>query len=223
MKKKKEGNNMRRLIQSLFFLAGLLIFSYGISTAIQVQYLGLHPWDVLNIAMFDKYGLTIGTWSVIIGGILVAFSLIIDRTYISIGTFLNAFLVGPMIDLFLFLDFFPPDGVNVVFDIIVLCFGITLMGIGGGVYNSAGLGAGPRDGFMLSISDKTGFSISKVRIITESGMLIIGWLLGGPVFVFTFIYTFIQSPIFQVSFLRSSKLVRRLTQKPDQKEVAKSV
>ncbi|WLD94702.1 YitT family protein [Alkalihalobacillus sp. AL-G] len=214
---------MRRTIRPIFFLAGLIIFSYGIATAIKVQYLGLHPWDVLNIAMFERVGLTIGSWAVIIGGVLVAGSLLIDRSYISIGTFLNAFFVGVMIDLFLFVDFFPPTGLNVVLDILVLFLGITLMGIGGGVYNSAGVGAGPRDGFMLSISDKTGLSISRVRIITESGVLVIGWLLGGPVFVFTFIYTFIQSPIFQATFLRSRKLVNRLSHQPNQKEIAKSV
>jgi uncharacterized protein len=34
-------------------------------------------------------------------------------------------------------------------------------------------------------------------------------LLGGPVFIFTFIYTFIQSPIFQKSFLSFTRMLEK--------------
>ena len=70
----------------------------------------------------------------------------------------------------------------------------------GGMYVAAGIGAGPRDGFMLTISDKTGLSISRARIIVECIVLVVGFMLGDPVFIVTFLYTFIQSPIFQQSF-----------------------
>ncbi|HLR72305.1 MAG TPA: hypothetical protein VK085_12860, partial [Pseudogracilibacillus sp.] len=59
------------------------------------------------------------------------------------------------------------------------------------------------------ISDKSGLSIGKVRIITESIILVLGWLIGGPVFIITFVFTFIQSPIFQFIYLRFMKYLRR--------------
>jgi uncharacterized protein len=52
---------MKLKIQVPFFIVGLILFSYGIAVAIKVKYLGVHPWDVLNIALYDKFGLTIGT------------------------------------------------------------------------------------------------------------------------------------------------------------------
>ena len=73
------------------------------------------------------------------------------------------------------------------------------MGIGGGLNVAGGIGAGPRDGFMLTVSERSGFSVRNARIVTESGVLLIGFLLGGPVFVVSFLYTFIQSPVFQLS------------------------
>lgn len=82
-------------------------------------------------------------------------------------------------------------------NLLILLSGIIITGIGGGMYVAAGIGAGPRDGFMLAISDKTGLSVSRARIIVESFILVIGYILGGPVFIVTFLYTFIQSPIFQ--------------------------
>ncbi|MGM0852074.1 MAG: YczE/YyaS/YitT family protein [Bacillota bacterium] len=190
--------------QISYFVIGLLIFSYGISMSIKVQYLGIHPWDVLNIALFEKFGLTIGTWNIIVGATLIAGTLVLKGKYVRIGTILNGVMVGMLVDFFLYFDLLPPQ-TNVVADILILLSAIILMGIGGGLYSAAHLGTGPRDGFMLTISDLTNLSISRVRIICECGVLLIGLLLGGPVFVFTIIYTFIQSPIFQKAFLFFTK------------------
>ncbi|NIK11400.1 YczE/YyaS/YitT family protein [Alkalibacillus almallahensis] len=183
---------------SIFFI-GLLIFSYGIALAIQVQYLGIHPWDVLTIAFYDLFGLSVGTWTVIIGLTIILFTLFARREYINIGTFLNTFLVGVFVDMFLYLEWFPTSGL-LVGDIAIMLLAIVAMGIGGGTYSAAQIGLGPRDGFMLSISDMTGKSIQRIRIYVETGVLVLGLVLGGPVFVFTFIFTFIQSPIYQRVF-----------------------
>ncbi|TMU88254.1 hypothetical protein FGG79_09190 [Bacillus sp. BHET2] len=186
--------------QISYFVIGLLIFSYGISMSIKVQYLGIHPWDVLNIAMFDKFGLTIGTWNIIVGATLIVFTLMLKGKYVRIGTILNGVFVGMLVDFFLKYDLLPSQ-MNLGSDILILLSAIILMGVGGGLYSAAHLGTGPRDGFMLTISDLTNLSISRVRILCECTILVIGLLLAGPVFIFTFIYTFIQSPIFQKSFL----------------------
>ena len=63
-------------------------------------------------------------------------------------------------------------------NLLILFSGIAITGIGGGMYVAAGIGAGPRDGFMLTISDKTGLSISRARIIVECIVLVIGFMLG---------------------------------------------
>jgi uncharacterized membrane protein YczE len=179
-------------------LTGLTLFALGNAIAVKVLYLGLHPWEVLNVALFENVGLTIGTWNVIFGLFLVIIVFYYDRNYINIGTFCNALLIGPIMDFFLWIDILP-QATNSWVDYFILLTGIITTGIGGGLYVAAGLGAGPRDGFMLIMSDKTGLSVSKARIIVESVVLVIGYLLGGPVYIMTFIYTFIQSPVFQKS------------------------
>lgn len=188
------------------FLFGLCIFSLGISIAIQVNHLGIHPWDVLSLALYDRIGLSIGAWNIIIGLLLIIVSFILDRSYIRLGTFLNAIIIGFMIDFYLSLDILPTV-THSWLDVITIIVGIIIMGVGGGIYNAARVGSGPRDGFMLSISDKMGVSVQMVRIITELIVLVIAWLLGGTIFIFTFIFTFVQSPIFQFVYLR---LQRRL-------------
>src|SRR5699024_10871779 len=212
----KEVNKLI-LLRLVIFVLGLIALSLGISTTIQVQHLGLHPWDVLVVGLYVNIGLSIGSWSIIIGIILTTIPLILDRSYVRFGTFVNLVVVGLFVDFFLWLDFLP-KATNTWIDIIVLVCGIFIMGIGGGLYNSVGLGAGPRDGFMLSISDKTGYSIRTVRITTETFVLVIGLLIGGPVFIFSFIFTFIQSPVFQFSYERLTNLLERIEIKLSHKE-----
>src|SRR5699024_2106930 len=196
------------LYRLMFFMLGVLIFSFGISLAVKMSYLGLHPWDVLNVGFYEIYGLSIGTWNIIIGVILITIALVLDHTYIKLGTILNVMLIGVLVDFYLWTDLLP-EPTNLPLDITFMTLGIVIMGFGGGLYNAAGLGSGPRDGFMLSISDKTGYPIGRVRIIIELIILVIGLLIGGPVFIFTFIFTFVQSPIFEYSYLKFVKMIEK--------------
>nr|WP_218781154.1 YitT family protein [Bacillus sp. EB106-08-02-XG196] len=194
---------------------GLTFFGLGNAIAVKVQHVGLHPWEVLNVALYQHFGLTIGTWGVVCGLLLVIISFFTARKYIRIGTFLNALLIGPIMDFFLWLDFLP-ESTNSWVDYLILFCAIVIAGIGGGMYVAAGLGAGPRDGFMLSISNKTKLSVSQARILVESFILIIGFILGGPVFIATFLYTFIQSPVFQRSLSLFNSLIELLKNKNKQ-------
>lgn len=211
---------VNRLWRYAFFFLGLTLYALGNAFAVKVKYLGLHPWEVLSVALYERYGLTIGTWGVLCGLFLVMISLVTAHKYVNIGTFLNALLIGPIMDGFLWLDILPA-ATNHWPDYLILLCGIVVTGIGGGMYVAAGIGAGPRDGFMLSISDKTGLSVSRARIIIESLVLILGWILGGPVFIMTFIYTFILSPVFQKSLRFFTPLLREIgIQKPHEQRIS---
>lgn len=200
----------QNIIRYTFYFAGLILFGLGVAISVKVKYLGLHPWDVLNLALFDHFGFSIGTWSIVVGLLLIGISLLVSKKYVNIGTFLNALLIGPIMDFFLWIDILP-DANNTSTDYLLLMLGIIVIGLGGGLYVSGGVGAGPRDGFMLSMSERLGWSVSKARILVESIVLVIGYLLGGPVFWVTFIYTFILSPIFQFSLKFFTRLRSRLS------------
>ncbi|MDX5421814.1 MAG: YitT family protein [Hymenobacteraceae bacterium] len=206
------------IIRYTFFFLGLLLFGLGNALAVKVKYLGLHPWEVLNVALYEKFGLSIGTWSILVGVLLIGVSWFMNRKYINIGTFLNALLVGPFMDLFLWLNVLP-EATHSWQDYAALAVAIVIAGIAGGLYVAGGIGAGPRDGFMLSVSDRTGLSISKARIAVECVVLFIGYLLGGPVFIVSFFYTFLLSPIFQFTLKHFVRLREYLSGKGSAKKV----
>ncbi|MBF9255495.1 hypothetical protein I2I11_19510 [Pontibacter sp. 172403-2] len=200
-----------RVIQYIFFFSGLLLFGLGNAVAVKVKYLGLHPWEVLNVALYQKFGFTVGTWSTLTGLMLISVSWFVNRKYVNVGTFLNALLIGPFMDFFLWLGILP-EAAHTSRDYLLLACAIVLVGIAGGLYVAGGIGAGPRDGFMLSVSDRVRISISKARILVEFIVIGIGLTLGGPVFIATFFYSLIQSPIFQVMLKFFGRLRIALTE-----------
>lgn len=199
---------MLHVIRWSVYLFGLIFFSIGICLAINTQYLGVQAWDTLHVALNNIFGLSIGIWSIIIGTVLIGITWVLDKSYIKIGTFINLFIVGLFVDSFLWLDFLPKANQTWT-DIIIILSGIILMGLAGGMYNAASVGSGPRDGFMLAVSYKWNIPIRRMRIVTETCVVLFGFLLGGPVFLFTFLFTLIQSPLFQYSYLKISQFMER--------------
>jgi uncharacterized protein len=49
---------------------------------------------------------------------------------------------------------------------------------------------------------------------------VVALLLGGPVFIFTFIYTFIQSPIFQAAYKVCKRWIEKLSSSINKKFIS---
>ena len=69
-----------------------------------------------------------------------------------------------------------------------LIAGVILIGLGSGLYLTANLGPGPRDGLMTGLQRITGKPIGWVRAGLEVTVLCCGWLLGGTVGLGTVVF-----------------------------------
>ena len=67
---------------------------------------------------------------------------------------------------------------------------VLTVGLGGGIYLVANLGAGPRDGLMVGLQKKTNLPIAAVRAFLEISVVTIGWYLGGTVGLGTLLFAF---------------------------------
>ena len=176
--------NLELLVKSLIYLAGICVMSFGIALTIQAG-IGVAPWDVLHIGLYKQFGLTIGTWNIIVGIIILAASAVIVKKFPKPGAYFNLIFVGVFIDLFLFLLPFSPS--FFITKIIVLIAGLIIMATGMGMYISAGVGTGPRDSLMMALHLKKGWKVQNVRLVMEISVLVAGWLMGGPVHIGTVI------------------------------------
>lgn len=183
------GENLtRRLIQ---LIAGLVLFGVGIGLMLQSG-LGVPPWDVLHQGLAIHFGLTVGTWSIIVSFVVLLLWLPLRERF-GIGTILNAVIIGLMIDVTAAVA---PRAEQMVTAGVMLSAGILLMGLASGLYIGANLGPGPRDGLMTSIA-RRGPSIRLTRSILELVVLISGWLLGGTLGIGTFVFVFLIGPLVQ--------------------------
>lgn len=176
----------RRLCQ---LFPGLLL--YGLSDGmILLAGLGVDPWDVFHQGLSRRIGLGVGTWAVIVGGLVLALWIPL-RQKPGIGTVCNVIVVGLVIDLVL-ATVSPPH--EIVVRWLLMLSGVALNGVATAAYIGANLGPGPRDGLMTGLAAR-GYSVRVVRTGLELTVLATGWLLGGTVGVGTVVYALSIGPL----------------------------
>ncbi|SFL64804.1 YczE/YyaS/YitT family protein [Salibacterium qingdaonense] len=190
----------------LIFTVGIIIMSFGIALMIKAR-LGSAPWDVLHVGLQHQFGLTVGTWSIIIGIGIIAVSSWMERRMPQAGSVVNMLVVGVFIDLFLWM-LSTPDSYLLRFG--MLLAGIVVIGYGIGTYIAPGCGAGPRDSLMLALQKRTGWKVSRVRGLMEVLVLIVGWVLGGPVFIGTVLFSLGIGQVVGFTLPQCEKMVNRL-------------
>lgn len=175
------------------YIFGLLIMSLGLVLLIKAD-LGATPWDVLHVGLYYQLGLTIGSWSVIVGMFILLAAAIISKEFPQVGAFLNMVLVGLFIDMYFLLPFLhTPEGL--MGKLLMFTIGLLLNGYGMGLYISAQFGAGPRDSLMIALTSKTGWKVRNVRGVMEILVLLVGWWLGGPIFWGTIVIGLLIGPL----------------------------
>jgi len=169
---------------------------YGISAAMMVRArLGLDPWDVLHQGIAHRTGHAIGTVSVVVGVFVLLLWLPLPQRP-GLGTVSNVLVVGLAMNQALRVL---PAQHGFGAQLAMLVGAIVLCGLATGMYISAGLGPGPRDGLMTGYALRTGLSIRLTRTVLELTVLGVGWLLGGSVGLGTVLFAVWIGPLSQLS------------------------
>ena len=172
-----------RVSTAAALFAGLWLFGTGEAMFIAAG-LGVSPWTVLAQGMSVQSGLSVG-FATFVVSVLVLLLWIPLRELPGFGTLSNAVVIAVAIDTMTPLLILPEDSVMRYFQLIV---GVILIGVGSGLYLTANLGPGPRDGLMTGLQRITGKPIGWVRAGLEVTVLCCGWLLGGTVGLGTVVF-----------------------------------
>ncbi|MGN7476945.1 YczE/YyaS/YitT family protein [Solibacillus silvestris] len=165
------------------FFTGLIVMALGVTMTIKGNVVGTAPWDVLHIGLFKQFGLTIGSWSILMGLFIISATSLYLKRIPKLATILNMLLIGSFIDFF---NWLLPEATIFMFEIAYFTAGFFVMSAGCALYIAASLGEGPRDTVMMIIASK-GYSVKTGRMVMEVFAASAGWLLGGPVGVGTVI------------------------------------
>lgn len=194
------------LLRLLQVNVGLVI--YGLAVALMVNAgIGLGPWDVFHQGVSRLTPLTIGQAMILAGLAVLVYSVVGPKVKVGVATVLNMVLIGLWCDAFLAMPGFPLDP-SYLPGVGMFALGTVLCGVATGLYITAGLGAGPRDGFVLGVAKMTGAKVRTVRTITELSVLALGWLMGGTVGLGTALFALTAGPLMQF-FLRVFQFTAR--------------
>lgn len=191
-------NKRTILLQWLQIVMGLLVFALGVHMTIYAN-IGLAPWDCLGMGIARhtplNYGLAMTSMAVLI--------LLIDlllRERIGYGTIIDALLTGNFVQMFN--DLNPlPENRSLWLGIAVMLVGFVFMALGMWIYMRAAQCCGPRDSLLVGLGKRLPkLPIGLVEIMLWAAVLLIGWLLGGPVGIGTLISTFGAGAVMQLVY-----------------------
>ena len=148
--------NFKPKFSTLFFCCfGLMLFGLG-EGLLLVSFTGASPWSVLAQGISINVNLSIGIITFLISISVLILWIPLDQK-LGMATILNALIIAVMIDLCIK---FVPTPSNYFNQLILSIVSVITVGIGGGIYLVANLGAGPRDGLMVGLQKKNKFTYS---------------------------------------------------------------
>ena len=174
----------------LILIAGLWIFGTGDALLIAAG-IGNTPWTVLAEGIARNIGWSVGQATFLVS-VLVLLLWIPLKEKPGIGTILNAILIAAAIEVMVPLLPVPDTQTMAVAEVLV---GVILIGIGSGIYLTANLGPGPRDGWMTGLQKASGVPIARVRGGIEGSVLGLGIMLGGTFREGTILFAVLIGPV----------------------------
>lgn len=190
------------LIRVLIMFLGLTIAHFGVTLFLLAD-LGADPFNVFVQGNFRTLsGIT--HWSFLTHGrvhmaicfAIILVLLIVDKSYIKIGTILCMFCGGPIIDFFTLLLQEVFNNTNpFIIRLLGLAAGCVILAFGMTIVIKSDAGTGPNDLVAIVISDKMHRSFSVIRIIVDVCFVGIGFLLGGGFGIGTIVCAVIVGPV----------------------------
>jgi len=168
--------------------AGLFVFAFGVHLTIYAN-IGLAPWDCLGMGIARHTRLNYGLAMTALAVVILVIDLLL-RERIGYGTIIDALLTGNAVQMFNSINPLPENR-SLPLGIAIMLAGFVFMALGMWIYMKAAQCCGPRDSLLVGLGKRMpGIPIGIVEIMLWAAVLLVGWLLGGPVGIGTLIGTF---------------------------------
>ncbi len=190
----KKSNLFLRYVK---LMIGLFICAVGQNLFLYCD-LGMNPWNVFHQGLSLHLPITLGQASQTVGLIIITICMFF-KIFPGIATILNMYFIGFFVDMLINSNIMSTPE-TMIGKVIMCVSGVVVLSLGMFLYMSQELGAGPRDGLMLALTQRTRFKVGTIRNFMEITVLIVGILLGGKFGAGTIIASFLAGPALQTIF-----------------------
>ena len=190
------------VLRAIILFIGLLIAHLGVTLFLLAD-LGSDPFNVLVQGLFHSLEnltgfpfLTHGRVHIAVCFLIILVLLVVDRTYVKLGTIICMICGGPIIDMYSFiLAPILADMSSLVGRLLMLVAGCVILAYGMTIVIKSDAGTGPNDLVAVVISDKLHSKFGITRIAVDVCFVAVGYLLGGLVGIGTIICAFCVGPV----------------------------
>jgi len=159
------------------------------------SFFGMDPFQAFAHGVWNKTNMSYGLLYTIMNLIMLIGVLIFDRRKIGLGTLLNIFLIGYIVDYSSRLFMLLIPGPEMYQRVLLLLMGITIMCFGSSLYFTADLGVSTYDAVALILSEKYPWKFKFCRLGSDLICTGIGFAFGATVGVGTLITAFFMGPL----------------------------
>ncbi|MGM8366038.1 YczE/YyaS/YitT family protein [Virgibacillus sp. W0181] len=202
-----------------FYLSGLLILTSGIALSI-IATLGTSPFDALLVGLHRTFGLTVGSWEIVVGGTMVFCNAIAERKRPEYFALITSIITGIGIDFWLFVIrhiFIPETWVGYW---LLLILSLLLCGLGIAIYLQSRIAPNPTDRSMLIVSKLTGFNLTYSRALVNGVLVIIAFQFNGAIGIGTLVIAILSGSFISIFFPFFQKLRESSSIKQKRKRLA---
>lgn len=181
----------RRIIMTIF---GVLVAGFSVGM-FNFSAFGMDPFQVLAHGIWMHLPMGFGTFYMILNLLMLVFIFFIDKRKIGLGTMINIFLLGYVVEFssWLFEKSIPDP--SLATRVIMLVIGMIIISFGSSLYFIGDLGVSTYDAVALILSEKKIARFQYCRIGSDLICTAVGYVLGATVGVGTVVTAFFMGPI----------------------------
>lgn len=201
-------NNKLFVKQVIFYLIGMIFIGFGV-TAIFISQLGAGAFDAFVSGLAGKLNLTVGFSMNVIAITFLLLAAIAERKIPRFLSLITSIVLGLIIDFWMIIVF--PDVIATSF---LGQWGSLLLGgfaiaVGVTFMISSKMPLNPTDVPMIILTEQFNIPIGRAKLLFDFTMLVLAFLVSGPIGIGTIIITLALGPIIGILSPYTERLITR--------------
>lgn len=186
--KERGGQSLKYLYRAgiHYYIIGIIVLTFGIGLAI-ISMLGTSPFDALLVGLHRTFGLTIGSFEIVVGLSMIIGNAIAARKRPEFFALITSLLTGAGIDGWYFFLKYALTVDTILVQSICLVASLFFMGLGVAIYLHSNIAPNPMDRTMLLIHEFTGWNFTYSRALINVILIMLAFIFGGAIGIGTLI------------------------------------
>ena len=179
------------------YLIGLMLLTCGQRLFVQAG-LGAGAFDSLCVGIAQYNSISAGTWVTIGSFLLMLLSAVLEKRPPNWWVMLSSFVFGIFFDLWgAIFSAIIPVNLTLMQQILLYCIGLLLAPLGTAIYFTTEISKSAYDEIIVALHNALRWPVWVAKNITEATMLVLSFIIHGPVGVTTVVTAFAFGPILQ--------------------------